>query len=300
LASRRGIISSLSRRRAEGLEKQGLALSDQGDVDGALDLYLRALALDAERPETLYNVGLIYKYRQAWAQSFDFNRRSLELDPDSEAARWNLAIAATALGDWPTARQMWAQCGYEIEPGNGPIEDDFGPTPVRLNPEGDQPEVVWARRIDPVRARIQSVPFPQSGYFFGDIVLHDGAAQGYRKLGDSERPVFNVFQRLERSLYATHWGQITAPSQVDFDTLEKACDGWEIVCEDWTSNTQFLCKQCSEGVPHERHDQELPEPVWIPQHEVAFAATNLGELQAVLMDWSTGPGRAVGEMRSAS
>jgi hypothetical protein len=31
--------------------------------------YRSALELDASRPETLYNIGLIYKYRRAWPES---------------------------------------------------------------------------------------------------------------------------------------------------------------------------------------------------------------------------------------
>ena len=134
-----------------------------------------AIKADPEKSESHYNLGLIYKYRNDWGNSRAYNRRACELDPQDEAARWNLAIAATALRDWKTARLAWHDQGLHFDSDEGPINSDFGQTPVRLNPDGST-EVVWARRIDPVRARIENVPMAASGYRCGDIVLHDGAA----------------------------------------------------------------------------------------------------------------------------
>ena len=117
-----------------------------------------------------YNLGLKLKYEGKWAESLDANLRALELQPeDNEAAIWNAAIAATALRDWLTARAMWQRYGIKLQgPAEGPIEDNFGVTPVRLNPD-DQAEVVWTRRIDPARARLLNVPLPESGFRFNDI-----------------------------------------------------------------------------------------------------------------------------------
>jgi hypothetical protein len=54
-------------------------------------------------------------------------------------------------------------------------------------------------RIDPVRVRIDNVPLPESGFRFGDIVLHDGASTGHRTYGERQVPVFNAMQRLRAS-----------------------------------------------------------------------------------------------------
>jgi tetratricopeptide (TPR) repeat protein len=53
-------------RRAEALHRAGMELSDAGDEDAAVERYLKALTLDPDRPSTLYNLGLIYKYRREW------------------------------------------------------------------------------------------------------------------------------------------------------------------------------------------------------------------------------------------
>lgn len=154
--------------RAAELHEQARSLDDEA----ALAMYGEVLALDPNRPNTHYNIGLIYKYQGRWQESFDHNSRSIALDPDDEASNWNLAIAATALRHWQAARGAWHRLGLPVEPGDSPIEQDFGLTPVRLNPDGSG-EVVWGRRIDPVRVRIESIPLPDSGYRCGDVVLHD-------------------------------------------------------------------------------------------------------------------------------
>ena len=165
------------RMRADRLHDKARDLSDSGKDDEALRIYEQALALDPDRSTTLYNMGLIHKYRGNWQESFELNARAYELAPEDEAARWNWAIAATALRRWDVARRLWADNGIALEGESGPIEMNFGLTPVRLNPESDG-EVVWARRIDPVRAVIKSIPFPESGFRYNDVVLHDGAAVG--------------------------------------------------------------------------------------------------------------------------
>jgi tetratricopeptide (TPR) repeat protein len=162
------------REKAEELHQEGMDLDEAGKTDLALKKYLEALQLDFSRANTHYNVGLIYKYQGQWSESFLHNKQAVDLDPGDEAANWNLAIAATALHDWRTARSVWHRLGMPIEESQDPIEADFGITPIRLN-SGDDGEVVWGRRIDPVRVRILSIPFPSSNFRHGDVVLHDGA-----------------------------------------------------------------------------------------------------------------------------
>jgi hypothetical protein len=58
-----------SSQRAEELHQQGMDHSDAGHDDLALQAYLQALELDLHRANTLYNVGLIHKYRRACAPS---------------------------------------------------------------------------------------------------------------------------------------------------------------------------------------------------------------------------------------
>lgn len=239
-------------RRAAALLEQAAALRERDD-EAALALYAQVLMLAPDCMPAHYDIGLIHKYRGEWADSLTANAHAAELAPDDEAANWNLAIAATALRDWRAARSAWHRLGLPIEPGDEPIEADFGIAPVRLNQEANG-EVVWGRRVCPVRVRIESVPLPQSGFRCGDVVLHDGAPNGSRTAFGREYAVFDVLDRFEDAGLPTWIAEITAASEDDVAALEKALDEAGIMHEHWTRNVRILCKACSEGRPHEQHE----------------------------------------------
>jgi hypothetical protein len=287
-------------KRADELHEAGLKHSDAGDEVSAIKEYLRALALDPHRSNTLYNLGLIYKYRRGWWESFEYNRRARELRPDDEATLWNLAIAATALQDWRTARAVWQELKMFSEAGEGPIDHDFGTTPVRLNADETSNaviEVVWARRICPVRARIQNIPTGETGFRYADVVLHDGAAVGYRLDSHGrECPVFNVLELFEPSKFSTYEATVEVASPEDIAVLERHCDEASIPFEDWTGSLRTLCKACSEGRPHEGHDHELKEGDWDRARRVGFAAIDAVRLRTVLEGWR-GRRRLVADLR---
>jgi hypothetical protein len=273
------------RRPAEDLIDEASALLDAGDDDGALKKYFAALEIDLTDSRVHYNIGLIYKYRNAWKESFKYNKRAVELAPDDEAANWNFAIAATALRDWKTARAVWQGLGMPIAPGDTPIDENFGGTPVRLNPDGDA-EVVWARRICPVRTRIESIPFTGSGVAYGDIVLNDGAPVGRRRdANGKEKPVFNMLELFEMGPYSTYVVEAIVQDEAGVSRLEELCDSRELPIEDWASSVTPMCKACSEGRPHEQHDHAGPPKPWERERLIAIAARDGNEVEAVLKDW---------------
>ncbi len=271
------------KEKAAELHEEGMTLSDAGEYDLALKKYFEALELDFSRPATHYNVGLIYKYRQQWPESFRHNKRACDLAPTDEAANWNLGIAATALRDWRTARSVWHRLGMPIEEGESPISADFGVTPVRLNP-GDDGEVVWGDRIDPVRVRITSIPFPRSGFRYGDTVLHDGAAVGYREYDGREYAVFNVFKVFEPSDFSTWEAELSGVTREDILALQSLCEELKIECEDWTTSVRNICRQCSEGRPHEHHDHDMQQE-WQEKHIIGLAARDGKAVQQALDRW---------------
>ncbi len=267
--------------RAEELNRQGNAHREAGNDELALQDYEEALRLDPDASNALYNIGLVYKYRNDWVKSFDYNQRAYALRPDDEASRWNLAIAATALRDWATARKAWADNGIRLEGVDGPIDMDFGPTPVRLNPDGDG-EVVWATRIDPVRAVLRNIPYPDSGFRCGDIVLHDGAGVGKRESGGREYSVFNVLELFEASRLSTFCLEVKEATEQQMAALEAAFEAASMPFEDWTANVRPLCKACSEGTPHEHADGDDAAPVWNPTRLAGVAAPSYEEIEAIL------------------
>jgi len=173
----------------------------------------------------------------------------------------------------------------KIEGEAGPIEDNFGTTPIRLNPDGDA-EVVWAQRICPVRARILSLPFPESGVAHGDVVLHDGAPVGSRlDSSGKEKSVFNMLEMFEPGNYSTYVVNAEADSRALVNELETLCEERRMVFEDWHASVNVLCRACSEGRPHEKHDHEIRAKEWNPKRLFGIGAQWPGDVEAVLEAW---------------
>ena len=247
----------------------------------------RALAL--AQPGSLapahYNVGLTLKYRGAWAASLHHNRIASDLAPDDQAAHWNMGIAATALRDWPAAREAWRRAGLEIAASEGPIAMDLGMTPVRLNPEGDA-EVVWGTRIDPARVVLGNIPFPDSGFRAGDIVLNDGAPVGQREYLGRTYSVFNVLELFEASANSTFEAEVHAHDAADLEALTAALEAAAVDHEVWTTSVRNLCKQCSEGLPHDHVDADDQPTTWPERHMLGISTTSPDKAREVLTRWS--------------
>lgn len=133
--------------------------------------------------------------------------------------------------------------------GEGEIDEDLGPTCVRLNTLDSQ-EVVWAIRLCPARARVISVPL-DPGRRFGEVVLHDGVPNGERRTGWGTVAVFDEIELFAPSAVATLTAEVDAHAEADvqalLDSFEEAKWGIET-----PSDFELLCKCCSEG----RVDQE--------------------------------------------
>lgn len=261
------------RRGPEEVWRDWTAADEAGDAERASALASELLELTPRSYFSWFHAGLLSKALRNWAESSERNARALELftPEDAEAfdgvnpAAWNLGIAATALGDWATARKAWAAYGVDgIGSGTEPIDGDFGLAPVRLNP--DQPslphqvtpsagsaEVVWCWRRSPAHAVISNVPLPESGHRFGDVILHDGEPKGTRRLGDREVAVFDQLQRLEDSGVPTWQAQVSGATPADLQELSELLGHRGLGMDDW-SGIRVMCSACSHGSPDNGHD----------------------------------------------
>jgi len=199
-----------------------------------------------------FDLGLIHKWRGEWGQCLACNRKALELEPwdAQDPAYWNAGIAATALEDWPAARWAWRGYGVPISDGDGPIEENFGPGVVRL-PVG---ESVWGTRIDPARMALSSIPMPESGFRYGDIVLHDGAPRGSRVAGGREYSVFDVISRWRASPSPTVQVVVDARRPA-LGRLMASLESAGVPAENWTESMTLHCIACSHG----RVDYDSPD-----------------------------------------
>ena len=266
--------------RAEQFNDEGNRLRGIGDILGAETAYRAAASAAPDWSVPVYNLGLIYKYDGRWQESLDCNQRAAILDPNDEASWWNLGIAATALGNWSEARRAWKACGIDVPTGDGPLEFNWGNTPVRLDPDG-QAEVVWALRVDPARARIVSVPLPSSPFHWGDIVLTDGAAEGQRIVDGQTYPVFNVLQLLSPSGFRTFVIELATTRPDALDAFETCAQDNGGAAENWGTFTSILCAECSRGTPHEHEPGTSPpaHPHW------GLAARNHAHAEEIISQW---------------
>jgi hypothetical protein len=273
------------RQKAANANDRAMKLREQGHLEEAIQLYHTAATLDPSWGAPLYNLALLYKHQKNWEQSLEYNRQATALDAKNEAAWWNMGIAATAVGRWDLARAAWRGFGIPIPDGEGPIDFPCGAGPIRLNPDGDG-EVVWAYRIDPARAEVVSIPFRESGYRWGDIVLTDGAPVGYRTYHGKEFPVFNALERLVPSACSTFVAQVKMPDRPELvGQLANLAAEREGSAEDWSTSIRIICKACSEGRPHEIHDERAAPPDGV--HLIALAARDRQHATDILHAWES-------------
>jgi len=261
---------------------KAIELEDSGNTNDAIKIYNEIISFDTDWATPHYNLGLIYKYQCNWELSYLHNKRATEIDGNNEAAWWNLGIASTALNRWRIARTAWNKFGLNMEINDDEPNLDLETTPVRLNPN-ENGEVVWCKRIDPARAIIRNIPLPDTNHRFNDIILNDGAPQGYRTNNGKEYAVFNELQLISKSDCSTYSCIIYTNNDEHIEKLENICKKTNVEIEDW-STVIYLCKQCSEGKVHEHHDNELNK-VDSNERKIGFAAANYAEIASALYEW---------------
>lgn len=275
---------------ASPVNELGRFFQRRGLYRAATAAYAVATAFSPEWGAPWFNRGLIAKFQRRWPDCFSHTLRATELDPEMPGAWWNLGIAATALGNWPVARRAWWRSGVSVPLGDGPPDMDLGSVPIRIDPEGHA-EVVWCERLDPARARIKNVPFPESGRGCGDVLLTDGEPRGYRQSGGSQVPVFNELQILSPSALSTFVITLTAPNAAAMAALEELATAQGLSAEDW-STVRVLCACCSEGSP-EAHDHDEAPGSWSHSRTVGVAAPSDEHVHSLLTAWTAaGPDRS--------
>jgi hypothetical protein len=283
----------VSEANPESLNLLGGDLLAEGRLDEAERAYRAATRAAPDWSAPWFNLGLVYKRMRRWEDSAQCSRRAAELDPEDGGAWWNLGIAATALERWNDARTAWAACGIPVPQGEGPLQMRFGPVPVRL---AANQEVVWCDRIDPARGIIENVPFAESGRHRGDVLLHDGEADGFRLRDGRQIPVFNEIERLWGSGESTFRAVVLAAAPEEVEAMQQMADERGMAVEDWTGSVRILCEACSHGTPHSDCGQ-ASAPEWTPERRVGISAVSHDAARTLLQSWAAAaPQRSVLEV----
>ncbi|HYO46049.1 MAG TPA: hypothetical protein VEY33_05115 [Gemmatimonadota bacterium] len=174
---------------------------------------------------------------------------------------------------------------FDVSSGHGSRRRRAQPT--RQRPQGQGP------LVDPARAIVCSVPLPRSHCHELDVVLHDGEPNGYRIRDGRRLPVFDALEILERSNRETFEFQLEAAREEDVEALARLAESNDVTVEDWTATVRPLCRRCSEGVPHDEHDEHEPGP-WVPLRQVGISSRARREADETLARWvAAAPGRRV-------
>ncbi len=109
--------------------------------------------------------------QRRWAEALELaNELTERLEPGSHD--WDRIVAATALGQWDLVRASAIRLGMKLEPGEDPIDGNWGEARIRSAQHKD----LWATRTGPVTARIETISGPEAEREReGDLVLFDPA-----------------------------------------------------------------------------------------------------------------------------
>jgi hypothetical protein len=205
-----------------------------------------------------FDAALAYKFLRDWPRALELGRTAASTAERGvgDPAFWNLGIAATALHEWEVARDAWTGFGIVLTStsAEGEVREDFGMTPIRVDPDG-RAEVVWAQRICPTRAIVRSVPM-QTDRRFGDVILHDGAPNGYRVVGEHKYPVFDEIAVWQPSGIPT-WTVVVDADAAGAADLVELFARHELGAEAATS-MRPLCACCSTGEVEQQHTVAHP------------------------------------------
>lgn len=262
--------------------KKGYDCYDLGQFEAAAKHFENAIQAMPSSWEAHFGLGVVLKWLCRWEGSLEASVNATQLRPGFEGSWWNVGIAATALGKWLQARRAWNEAGVKMECNAEPTDMNFGRVPIRLKTTNN--EVLWCDRLDPARARIVNVPTPESEHRYGDLLLTDGEPVGSRWNGSEEVSVFNELQILEPSGFGTYVVKIENATGQEAETLIlMSAKGIQI--EDW-STVRIICRACSEGRAHERHDHEgWADPDARMDRRIAFAAKSASKVAKVLKAW---------------
>ncbi|MGE3634004.1 MAG: tetratricopeptide repeat protein, partial [Sandaracinaceae bacterium] len=165
-----------------------LRLLGPGRHDEAVTLLERAIALDPDRAQWHFELGLLHKHRRDFASMRASAEHAARLEP-SRGALFNLAIAATAAGDAALAKDAWDRLGIAttVREGGLPMASELAPVKVRLATRGSglgedalpeqaaSFEAVWVQPMSPCHGVVRSATVRDAVADFGDVVLFDAA-----------------------------------------------------------------------------------------------------------------------------
>ena len=261
------------------LHANALRLCGHAHDDEAQRAFARALEHSPDAAGWHYDLALLHKHRGRWREALAANVRARELGGDTRPVLWNLAIAATALGEGATAAECWRALGIpaEVNDAGMPVVAGLDPVQVRVPARGtghqDASEVpdrgaafelLWAAPLSPVHGVVQSPSFRDAPVDWGDVVMWDGAPVGMIEIDGTPVPRFVLLEILRRG----------EERRLRFVGLQQAAgevarlehelpEGSQVFVQ--VERVEMVCPRCAAGDVLVKHDHAPPE-----EHRIVY------------------------------
>ena len=93
-------------------ENLGLIYLDQGNADGALEVFRQAIKIDPKLPKSLDGMGKAYVRKGQPAEAIPYFQRALALQPDSAKMHFQLGQAYLKTGQREKGQKELAEAGH--------------------------------------------------------------------------------------------------------------------------------------------------------------------------------------------
>lgn len=213
------------------LMDQAIAYDEAGDVYNAVKLFRRVLYLAPGELGAYLRLVRIYKVRCEWKSVLHYAKKAVALDAGQYKVWWDLGLAASALGRERIAHSVWQKFAAPARWKKRIV--------LQLSLNGAF-EIVLAQAIDPTKAVLCSIPHPESGMRFRDIVLFDREIVGYSLHGRRREPVFPVLYRVKPSFFHTFCCILENCTERGLGILSRLCEDADIGWEIWSDATWEL------------------------------------------------------------
>lgn len=254
-----------------------LRLLGPGRLDDAVEALEAAIALAPDRAQWHFELGLVHKHRRDFEAMLRASQRARALSPD-RASRWNVAIAATALGRSELAAEAWREMGIEARarPGALPLVEGMEPARIRLatvGPGHGDPglpdraagfEVAWVQPLSPCHGVVRSPTWREAVADFGDVVLWDGAPVSVSPHEGRPVPCFPLLAVLSRGDERRFRFLAMQQRAGQVDALSEALPE-DVILYTQGERIERVCPRCAAGETLVAHDH-LPAE----DHRIVF------------------------------
>jgi len=248
-----------------------------GDVYHATKLYRAVIKLTPEHSFPYQQLSKIYRQRREWKPTLYYSQEAIKRNTYEQIIWNNLATAATALEKWELAKTALQKIAVSI-----PVHSSK-PIPIRIRTRSRRLEIVWTLPLQQLCAKIISIPSPESGRRYGEVILYDWNNNEKHIVGNKTHRVFLEIERFKKSFYRTFSVLLHTDHSSAIQKLEELCYNQQLGFENW-SNLQHQLTIQTENRAAEYYEYPSQESN-IGYQLIAIAALEKQQVEGVLKIW---------------